>query len=57
MDVMPGFLFMKPKNELHTQGRRARHRLLFRDNVQGQSSWDGDKKVRGGVLSRGFIGR
>ena len=41
----------------NSQGRRARYGLLFRDTVKGQSSRlipGGDKRVRGGALSRGF---
>ena len=54
---MSGFLFAELKNELHSQGRRARYRLLFRDTVKGQSSRltpGGDKRVHSGALSRGF---
>ena len=42
----------------NSQGRRARYRLLFIDKVKGQTSRlipGGDKRVRGGALSRGFI--
>ena len=46
-------------NFTNTQSRRASERLLFRDKVRGKSSWlvlGGDKRARGGALSRGFIG-
>ena len=46
-------------NFANMQDRKARERLLFGDKVRGQSAWripGGDKRVRGGVLSREFIG-